>query len=48
MLFGENGITTYQSGYKALFPLQVKSSNQDETSFPHKCLTEIVTFTDNV
>lgn len=41
---GENGVIAYQSGYKALFSLQVTFNNQDIISFPHKCLTEIVNF----
>lgn len=42
---GEKGITAYQSGYRALFPLQITSSNKDVISFPQKCLTKIATFT---
>lgn len=46
MRIGENGITAYQSGYIELSPLRVTSNNQDVISFPHKYLTEIVTFTE--
>lgn len=34
----------YQSGYKALFSLQVTTYNQDVISFSHTCFTEIVNF----
>ena len=44
VLTRQNGIIVHQSGYKALFLLQVTSSNKDVIAFPHKCLTDIVTF----